>query len=248
MNQSPRNIAVVVAFAVVATVLGQFVFSQNQKRAVPAQSSMLESVPSLTVTGDAEVKSTPDVAMISIGVQASATTAKAARERVNVQFNAVLRAVEKFVDAKTDIQTTNISVYPDYNDKGRVVGYQASNTVRIDVKNLDNVGNVIDAATVAGANRIDSINFGLRESDRAYEEALEKAVAKARRKAQVLATASGRVLNQVIQIQEGRGAMPMPIVRMRAKAADSFAAEASTAINPGQITTSAEVTVVFDFK
>ncbi|MDX2064641.1 MAG: SIMPL domain-containing protein [Fimbriimonadaceae bacterium] len=248
MEINSRIIATVAAVTIVGTVLAQFVFSDARRSAPPAQKPMLEAVPSVTVTGDAEVKSTPDVATISIGVQAGASTAKAAREKVNVQFNAVLAAVSKFVDAKTDVQTTNISVYPDYNDKGRVIGYEASNMVRIEVKNLDNVGNVIDAATVAGANRINSIDFGLRDSDQAYEEALQKAVAKARRKAQVLASASGRVLNQAIQIQEGPGTMPMPRMQMRAKAADGFAAEASTAINPGQITTSAQVTVVFDFK
>ena len=134
-------------------------------------------------------------------------------------------------------------------DEQRLVGYRASNVLEIRVKDLSKIGPVIDAAIQAGANRLESVNFMLKDDLDARNTALESAAKKARSKAEALAEAMGVTIEGVEEIVEGgvRLYPPQPMGRMRGMA---MAAEAmsDTPVQPGQVRVQASVTVTYRVK
>src|SRR4051794_16140134 len=124
--------------------------------------------PVLTVSGSGQARVSPDEATVRLGVLAQAPTAREAQDRVNRAANAVLEAIRKAGVPAERIQTTGLSLGPQYaqgrpDSQGpRITGYQATNTVNVLLDDLAKVGPVIDAGLAAGANNLDGVEFGLR--------------------------------------------------------------------------------------
>lgn len=217
--------------------------------AAAQKDSMSSPVPVLTVSADGESRAAPDEATVRLGVSAQAPTAREVQDQVNRTAGAILEAVRRLGIPAERIQTSELNLGPVYGQEQqpgseirepRIVGYQASNVVSIQVEQLDKVGPVIDAGLGAGANRLEGVAFGLRDDRKARAEALTRAVEEARGKADALARALKVRLVRILEVAEGGVAvMPQPYL----KVARMEAAMADTPVSAGQVGVSASVTV-----
>ena len=185
--------------------------------------------PAISVTGEATVSVAPDQAQIDGGVTSDGKTAREASEANNAAMGKVLLALKGAGIEEKDTQTSRLSLQPQYapNRTGSspITGYRASNRVTIRLRDVTKVANVIDVLVGAGANDIGGINFTVSQPSKHLDEAREKAVADARRKAEIFAKAAGEPLGEPLSISE-EGA-PAPL--FRGKMAATMAAGAPVA-------------------
>jgi uncharacterized protein YggE len=158
----------------------------------------------------------------------------------------VLQALKEFGVAEKDVQTVRIDLHPQYAERPRkdgpptIVGYQATNQVRITVRLLDSLGAVLDRLVADGGNTLAGIEFGLAEPERVVDAARQRAVADARRKAELYAAGAGVKLARVLEISEQDVGVPRPkMVMMRAE----MAAAADVPVAPGELSYRAQVTL-----
>jgi len=193
----------------------------------------------LTVNGVGTVKAVPNEAQMSFGVETRRPTAQVA---VAANADAMRKVINALRQAGArEISTQWVSVYPFTNETGAVDGYSASNSVSA-VSDVEDAPGLIDAAAEAGANQISGPGLSSSNAAALYREALAKAVADARLRAEVLAKASGRSLGAITTIVEG-GAQPAPLYREAA-----LDSGGSTPIVPGQQETSASISVTFSLR
>lgn len=185
--------------------------------------------PSVEVGGIGEAKVTPDRALIYLGVQTKGRTAAVAGQENARLATAILEAVRAAGIPRDQISTMNYSVNPSYRyypdgRKPELTGYDANNTVRIEVRSLDLVGKVIDASLGAGANTINGLSYFASQLDATKREALGSATSNARLSAEVMAKAAGGTLGPLVsltsQLTEMPQVFPMAAMSMRGKAAD----------------------------
>ncbi len=189
----------------------------------------------ITVTGVGSVEAVPNEAQMSFGTETRAPTAKAA---VAANADAMRRIINALRQARgRELATQWVSVYPVTNDTGAVDGYSASNSVSA-TSDVDDAAALIDAAAEAGANQISGPGLSSSNAEALYRQALGRAVAEARARAEVLAKAAGRSLGEITSISEST-ATPYPYAERAALDA------ASTPIVPGEQETSASITVTF---
>lgn len=196
----------------------------------------------VTVTGEATVAVAPDAAVIRIGVNSQDKTAREASEANAKQMTAVLAAIKDTGIADRDIQTSRLSLQPQYDpNKGgtaRLTGFQATNQVTVKIRDIDKLPALLDHAIAAGANEMSGIEFVITEQSKLLDRARDDAIADARRKAELYAQAAGSKLGPVVSItEEGSAAPPRPMQAMRAGAVP---------IAPGEQTLRAMVTVSYE--
>ena len=204
----------------------------------------------LSVTGSGKTYLTPDIAYISIGVHTENKDAAEAIASNTAQSQKVAQALKTFgIDAK-DIQTNNFSVYPrqDYDQNGKPTDlvFVVDNTVFVTLREIDQVGDVIDAAVQAGANTISGIQFDVEDKSAAMSLAREAAVADAQSQAEDLAKAAGVTLGPVQTINSSNS-YPIPYMD-RAGGVAMEAAAASVPISPGQMTITVDVNVTYQIQ
>jgi len=206
----------------------------------------------ITVQGSGEVRVRPDIGIVTLGVQTQGPdSTKAAAENATLA-DRVIAAVRGSGVAEKDVQTSGYSISPQYDyrpqQQGKqpiLTGYQVSNTVRVTVRKIADVGKVLDAGIKAGASVAGGISFDLDEptAAQARDEATKKAVADAIHKAKVIADAAGVTQTKLVSISEGAVVVPRPrfdgAVRMRAMTAEAQ----ETPVAAGEMTVSAEVSV-----
>jgi uncharacterized protein YggE len=198
----------------------------------------------VTVTGMGEASAAPDEAFLSVGVQTDADTAGEALEQNNQQMEALMTGLMDAGVAADDIQTQFVSLYPRYADgpgqgsNAGIIGYTAVNTVEVHVRDLDTLGDLLDAAVAAGGNTINGIRFAVSEPNEVTSTARADAMDDARAKAQQLAELAGASLGQVLSITEGFAGGPI-----FAGGADLSAA--SVPIAPGTEALQVHVTVTW---
>ena len=179
----------------------------------------------ISVTGEATVSVPPDLAEIGGGVTSEAKTAREASEANNAAMGKVLQALKGAGIEEKDVQTSRLSLQPqsapNRTGPSAIAGYRASNRVTIRVRDLTKVANVIDTLVGAGANEIGGINFVVSQASKLLDEARERAVADARRKAEIYAKAAGVTLGAPLSISEGSTPVPIPYRRMAAGMAAS---------------------------
>ena len=185
--------------------------------AVPA---LAETVPPsmISVTGEASVSVAPDQAQIEGGVTSDAKTAREASEANNAAMGKVLLALKAANVDEKDIQTSRLSLQPQYapNRPGPspVVGYRASNRVTVRLHDVTRVAGTIDTLVGAGATDIGGINFSVSNASKLLDDAREQAIADARRKAEIYARAAGVTLGAPLSISEEGAPGPMPFRKM----------------------------------
>lgn len=210
---------------------------------------------SVSVNGTGSASVLPDMAVITLGVQSDAPTAREALTENNEQMDAVLSAVRQAGIANADIRTQAVQLYPRYDTSPQPVegqgggtnnltGFTAANTVEITVRDIENLGALIDQSVTAGSNQIQGIRFDVSAPNQALDEAREAALSDARHKAQQLAELTDSSLGQVITVTEGsRG----PIFYQNI-AVDAIAAEESVPVAPGSQMVTVDVQVTWELQ
>jgi uncharacterized protein YggE len=219
-----RTLAIVAAAIGAATLI-------EARTAMAADSDKLERTVSVSATGT--VAAEPDIAHISAGVTTEGDTAMDAIARNNTVMAKVIEGLKAAGIAARDIQTTTLNVEPRYSQPkdgrpGTVSGYRVVNQVRLTVREVKRLGEVLDQAIALGANQINSIGFDIANAETLKDEARKQAMANAKRRAELYATAAGVQLGQVLRISESvMEAVGRPMAG-RALAASSVPIEAGT--------------------
>jgi uncharacterized protein YggE len=199
----------------------------------------------ISVTGEATISVAPDLAQIESGITSDAKTAREASETNNVAMGKLLQALKAAgIDAK-DIQTSRLSLQPQYapnRTPGMVVGYHASNRVTVRLHDVAKVASTIDMLVSAGATDIGGIDFIVSQASKLLDDAREKAVADARRKAEIYAKAAGVTLGEPLSISEESS--PGPVFRGKMVAAPM----AATPVAQGEETLSVTVGISWAIK
>src|SRR5262245_24950049 len=160
-----------------------------------ASSETGRSVTRIMVTGDATVQAQPDTALLQIGVVTQGKRALDAQQENAARSEALVKALKAVAGPGAEVKTSGYNIQPQRvfkeNQPPTIVGYEAHNRVTVTIPDLTKVGQVIDAASEAGANEINSISFTLRQDRAARDQALTMATREASSKADVLARALG---------------------------------------------------------
>ena len=200
---------------------------------------------SIRVTGDARVTAKPDRVQIDVGVVTHAATSQEAATRNARDVDAVLAAVKKAAGPTAVLKTISYTLNPNYKyhagSEPTIDGYVASNVVQVQIDDLGNIGGAIDAATQAGANQVQGIEFTLRDQDAVRAEALREAAQRARAEADVLAAALGLKVMRVLTVEENSPRVTP--VRMFSRAAAATAAATPTPVEAGTLDVTANVTL-----
>ena|SRR5919201_857643 len=224
-----------------AALLGAAVVFAGVGRPGAAHGSPAPGGRGITVTGTGTATAVPNEASFSFGVQSEGATAAAAQAANAERMARVVAALKAAGIAARDLQTADVSVYPDWSrDGSRIEGFRAHASVQANVRQIARAGAAVDAAVAAGAT--ETSGPSLERGDRAalYRTALRKAVADARAKAHALAAEAEVQLGRVVRVDEnGVMSQPQPVY------AQALAARAETEIEPGTQETQATVTVTF---
>lgn len=206
----------------------------------------LADMPTITVNASATVTLPADRAVISIGVRTSAPTAAEASAQNAAAIDTVLAALEAAGVLPEDVATADYSIYPNYvyNDDGTrtLIGYEITNMLSVSVRDVEQLGTVLDAAIAAGANEMYGITFASTQEQAGQDQALCAAIEEAYRKGQLMAEASGMTLGSVVTIVEGGGSYAV-YANAKLESAD-MAAGATTIIADG-VDVTATVSITF---
>jgi uncharacterized protein YggE len=199
----------------------------------------------ITVTGEGNVSAAPDLAWINVGVSHRAKTAQEAVAMMSGGMSAVMAELAAAGVAETDIQTGQLSLYPFYDDLNttptqKVVGYDASITVDVRVRDLDRTGSILDAVVSEGANTFGGIRFELDDPAAAYAEARREAVADGRARAELFADAAGVTLGHLVTLSENSFYAAPVMAEAR------FAADAAVPIAAGEVSYAVSVVMVYE--
>jgi uncharacterized protein YggE len=202
------------------------------------------------VVATGEVTRVPDIVRIGAGVVTQAPTASAAIEANGRQMAAVRAALRRAGVADRDIQTSTISLQPDYRyQEGRspeLTGYRATNEVSVRFRNIAETGRILDALVAQGANQINGPVLGLDKPEAAMDEARAAALRTAQARAALYARALGKRVVRVLSISEaGASYQPMPRPMM---AEARGAADTASKIDPGEQSVSVNLTVSFELQ
>jgi hypothetical protein len=207
----------------------------------------------ISVVGQGEVKVTPDRVVISFAVETTGARATEAVAENAKRSAAVSAAVKKLLNASDIVSTARYSIEPRYEGgklsearEPRITGYVVRNEVQVESGRVDQVGNLIDAAAGAGANRIGHLQFTLSTRSESMRQALEKAGADARAQADSVAKGLGVTLKHVLSASAGGGPIAMP----RRFDGMAMAAEArvATPIEAGDVNVSATLSVTYEIE
>jgi uncharacterized protein len=205
----------------------------------------------IRVQGDAQVQAKPDRAQIDIGVMTESQDPQTAATQNAQKLDRVIQQMRTQIGQNLEIKTIGYSLNPkyDYPKEGgepKITGYTAVNTLQAQTDDLTQAGKIIDAATKAGANQINSLQFILKDEVEVQKEALRVAALKARGKADGLANALGVKIVRVLHVEEGSaGVIPLQAKSMGFEAAQM---DVPTPIEPGTIEISATVTLTLEIQ
>jgi uncharacterized protein YggE len=207
----------------------------------------------LWVNGEGKSKATPDVVLLSLGIEAESKTVARAQQDAAQAMDAVMKALKTNGVADKDIQTQRFSIQPvtQWNeDRQRqiITGYRVTNVVIAKIRKIDSAGSVIDAVAEAGGNltRIDNIGFSIEDPTPYYNEARAKAVEDAMAKAKQMASSADIRLGKLIYMSESTPYVPPVAIRDYAVKAE--AAAPTTPISPGELEIQVSVQMVYEIQ
>ena len=203
----------------------------------------------LDINATGEVTRVPDVALISAGVVSRSATASAALQDTADRMQRVLAALKRAGVEDRDIQTSNVSLNPEYrypeNQSPQLVGYTASNTVTIRFRDIRSSGKILDALVSQGANQINGPNLIVDKPEAALDEARAKAIATGRARADLYARSLGMRVVRIVSINESGGyyAAPPPMAPMAV-----MERSASTKNEPGEQKLQVNLAMTFELQ
>jgi uncharacterized protein YggE len=225
-------------------------FTAAEVQAQAPQSQVAVALPgTITVVGEGKVTLEPDIARVTIGVETVTNTVKEASEQNRATVEAVLAALAEQGIAEEDMQTSGFSIYAErFGPEGPLaegdVRYRVSNNVMVTIRDIDNVGTILDAAIEAGANNIYGVEFALDDPGVAESDARSAAIADAQAKAAELAELTGLSLGQVVSVSEVVGGGGGYYLGNFAEQARAFGG-GGTPITPGQLDLVMQLQVIY---
>ncbi|VAW19376.1 hypothetical protein MNBD_ALPHA11-508 [hydrothermal vent metagenome] len=207
----------------------------------------------ISLTGIGTIAGTPDMAVINSGVVTFGKSARIALDANTEAMNELFFLLEGAEIEQRDIQTSQFSIQPRYiysdqrDENGyplapRISGYQVSNTLSVKVRELADLGSLLDMAVSVGANRINSISFAVNDPEPLLDDARRAAMADAIAKARLFADAAGVELGNIISISEGAQS-PDPQFQMVARTEMDAS---SVPVAAGELSFSKSISVVWE--
>jgi uncharacterized protein len=207
----------------------------------------------LEVTGNGEARVAPDMAVLNLAIETHASTARESAGENAALAQKVVSALVKKLQGRGKVWTGGYSLYPEYNEprpseKPVVTGYRAENSITVETGEIAMLGALIDTAIASGANRINYLNFTLRDETQARTEAIAKAAKDAQAQADSLAKALGVKLGPIVKATTQAEVRPVPIfARMMAPSA-MMAQGPPTPVEPNEVTVPATVSVTYQIQ
>ena len=231
---TPRPILIAAAFAVICLCAPMAMAADGDRAG--------ERLVSVSATGSVEAE--PDLASVSVGAIVEADTAKEALARSSALMAKLIDRLKALGVAAKDIQTTAINIEPRYTQAkdGRpaaLAGYRLVNRVHLTVREVKRLGEILDGAIGLGANQVNGIGFDVSNAETLMDEARRRAIANARRRAELYAAAAGAQLGSVLTISETNNASPRALPMARA------AAGGPVPIEPGTRALTVEVNLTY---
>ena len=222
-------------------------------QAMSALSGGIQGQSGISVSGEGSIDLVPDLALLNVGVEAVSESVSEARDEAAQAMDAVIAAVKAQGLEDRDIQTRSFNIRPQYeyqNNRSILVGYTVNSSATVKIRDIDNVGPIIDDVAEAGGNatRIDGIRFTVEDPKSHMADLREAAFQDAKAKAEHLATLAGVELGSLVFITEGSG---VPVTRDATIEAMTLAVPAaapSTSISGGELRISMHVQAVFDIQ
>ena len=241
-------------FWVVASIfaVGLLIFASSARAQTDVPDTPNQEPRTLSINGNGTISIEPDTATINIGVQSEGVDAQEVVASNNKQSQALIDALTSAGVAENDIQTSNFRIYPrqEYDAQGQPTGeitYVVSNTVSVTVRDLENVGSVLDAAVKAGANNIFGIQFDIEDREAAQQQAMTAAMTNAQARAEVLAEAAGVELADILSLQTYLGgSRPIPYGSGYDMAVQEAAM--SVPVSPGEMQIMVDVNVIYEIR
>ncbi len=206
----------------------------------------------IEVSGSGEAQAPPDLATLQVAIETHAPTAAEAAGSNAALAQRVTDALKSKLGDKGSMWTGGYSLSPDYREthvggKPVIIGYSADNSITVETGALDLVGPLIDAAIGAGANRINSLDYSLRDETKARSGAIAKASKDALAQAQALAAALSVKLGRIVRATTvSEFIRPIPV--MRAEFSAMAAAPPPTPVTAGQVTVPATVSLTYEIQ
>lgn len=206
------------------------------------------------VTGESEITAIPDEATIEMGINVTKPTVAQAQDEINKIINAVTQSTKNLGIKEEDIKTTNYNIYPNYDyqsETREITGYMANTTIKVLVRDFEQLNRVIDAGTNAGANSVSGANFQLSKEKEAEvkKQAREEAINEAKENAKELAKLAGMSLGKIVNVYEQPNYyQPTPMMERALLSSDAGLGGGSepTQVNPGSTTYSYSVTLSYE--
>lgn len=210
----PHAMLALAVLALAATATAGLARPAAAQEATPGPSAAGPAT--VSVNGQGRVFVEPDTASVIVGVDVIQDTLSAAQADASTQMTAIIDALKAAGIAEDDIQTVNfsVSILRDYDDRGMpgpITGFQVSNQVNVTVRDIDQLGDLLDTVVDQGANAIWGITFYVEDPSGPASEARKLAVDNATQKARELAAASGMQLGRLVSISEGYAPSPLPV-------------------------------------
>ncbi|OBK72646.1 SIMPL domain-containing protein [Mycobacterium sp. 1274761.0] len=200
----------------------------------------------VTVVGSGEVQGRPDTLNANVSIEASAPDVTTAMNQTSERMQAVIDALVNSGIDRNDIATTNVTLQPQYGggDNSAIVAYQASNSITVKIRNLNNASQTLGLIGTTGgdATRISSVSYAIDDDSQLVKDARTRAFDDAKDRAEQYAQLAGLTLGKVISISESSGTTPpTPIPTPMPRAAME-----AVPVQPGQQTVSFSVTVIWE--
>lgn len=241
MEPRPARLLIVAILSVV--LLGSLALGGCSNGTV--QSPIERDLGTVTAKGTGKVSASPDMAEMTFGGTRQNADPKVALSEASKAAAAISNALQKAGVDQKDIQTRAVSVYPISGpDSAQITGYQADLNVNATVRDLKKLGDIITAASSAGASNINGPMFDVSDDAPYEQDAIKRAVADAREQASALAKAADKSVGPVVRIST-TASDSEPIYM---GSADASVESAKVPIEPGQLDITVEVTVVYELK
>jgi uncharacterized protein YggE len=218
----------------------------------PVSNSPTSSQQGISVSGEGKVYAVPDIAILSLGIVAQATSVADAQDTANAAMEKVMTALKAAGVDEKDIQTQYYSIqqvtkWEDKIQQTTIVGYQVTNTVTAKIRHVDQTGKVIDAVVAAGGDltRINSISFTVDDPTPYYNQAREKAATYAKAKANQLAQLTGVKLGKLITVSENSYLQSSNVYYDRNVMVASPAGSSGTSVSAGQLEIDATIQITY---
>lgn len=236
------------------SILASLILAAGMALSAPAIAAETTSPGTISIQGKGHVSAEPDTAFVNSGVTTQAKTAREALSANTARMTSLIGILENAGIEPRDIQTANFSIQPQYvyadssgnNHPPRIVGYSVSNSVAVRVREIENLGTILDQIVSVGANTINNISFSVQDTDALYDEVRKRAMADAIKKANLYANAAGVGLGRITNISENGGFQPQPVGARVAMM--EMAASAPVPVQAGELSYNITVSVQWELE